>query len=61
MVDKATLWIEEKLTKLIEKIITRALDEKQKNLFIIISGDFEILKQQIAELRKEINELRQSI
>ena len=27
----------------------------------IISGNFEISKQQIAELKKEINELRQSI
>ena len=29
MMDKATLWTEEKLTKLIAKIITRALDEQQ--------------------------------
>ena len=61
MADKATLWTEEKLTTLIEKIVTRALDEQQKNLFNIISGNFEISKQQIAELKKEINELRQSI
>ena len=27
----------------------------------IVSGNFEILKQQIAELKKEINELRYSI
>ena len=53
MADEATLWTEEKLTKLIEKIILRALDEQQKNLFYIISGDFEISKQQIAELKKE--------
>ena len=58
MADEATLWTEEKLTTLIEKIITRALDEQQKNLFNIISGNFEISKQQIAELKKEINELR---
>ena len=49
------------MTTLIEKIITRALDEQQKNLFNIISGNFEISKQQIAELKKEINELRHSI
>ena len=61
MADEATLWTEEYLTTLIEKVITRALDEQQKNLFNIISGNFEILKQQIAELKKEINELRQSI
>ena len=45
------------MTILIDKIITRALDEQQKNLFNIISGTFEISKQQI----KEINELRKSI
>ena len=44
-----------------EKIIARALGEQQKNLFNIISGNFEISKQQIAELKMEINELRQSI
>ena len=59
--DEATLWTEKKLTTLIEKIITRALDEQRKNLFNIISGNFEISKQQIAELKKEVNELRQSI
>ena len=58
MANEATLWTKEKLTTLIEKIITRALDEQQKNLFNIISGNFEILKQQIAELKKEIKELR---
>ena len=61
MADEATLWTEEKLTTVIEKIITRALDEQQKSLFNIISGNFEISKQQISELKKEINELRQSI
>lgn len=30
----------------------RALDKQQKNLFNIISGNFEILKQQIAEFKK---------
>ena len=58
--DKATFRTEEKLTTLIEKIITKALDEQQKNLFNIIKGNFEISKQHIAELRKEIHELRQS-
>ena len=61
MSDEATLSTEEKLTTLIEKIITRTLDEQQKNLFNIISGNFEILKQQNAELKKEISELKQSI
>ena len=42
-------------------MITRALDEQQKNLFNIRSGIFEISKQQIVELKKEINELRKSI
>ena len=37
------------------------LDEQQKNLFNIISGNFEISKQQIAELKKEINKLRHNI
>ena len=60
MSDEATLSTEEKLT-LIEKIITRTLDEQQKNLFNIVSGNFEILKQQNAELKKEISELKQSI
>ena len=46
---------------LIEKVITRALDKQQKNVFNIVSGNFEISKQQIAELEKEINESRQSI
>ena len=55
------LLTEKKLTTFIENIITRALDEQQKNLFNIINGNFEISRQQIAELKKEINELRQSI
>ena len=42
MADKDTLWTEEKLTRLKEKkIITRALDEQLKNLFNIISGNFQ--------------------
>ena len=61
MADEVTLWTEEKLTTLIEKVITRALDEQQKNLFNIVSGNFEISEQQIPELKKEINELRHSI
>ena len=61
MADKVTLWTEEKLTTLIEKIMARALYEQKKNLLNIISGNFEILKQQTAELKKEINELRYSI
>ena len=40
--------------------MTRAIDEEQKNFFKIISSTSEISKQQIAELKKEINELRQS-
>ena len=56
MADEATSWTEEKLTTLIEKI-----DEQQKSLFNIISGNFEVSKQQIAELNNEITELRQSI
>ena len=39
MADKARLWTEKKLT-FIEKI--RTIDEQQKNLFNIISGNFEI-------------------
>ena len=58
MADEATLWTEKKLKTL---KITRALDEQQKNVFNIISGNFEISQQQIAELKKEINELTQSI
>ena len=61
MADEATSWTEEKLTTFTEKIITRALDEQQQNLFNIVSGDFEVSKQQIAELKKEINELRHII
>ena len=49
------------MTTLIEKIIARALDEQQNNLFNIISGNIEISKQEIAELKKEIRELRHSI
>ena len=56
--NKVTLWTEEKLTAVIEKIITKALDEQQRNLISIIKGDFEISKQQIPELKKEMNELR---
>ena len=37
--------------------MTRAIDEEQKNFFKIISSTSEISKQQIAELKKEINEL----
>ena len=41
---------------LIEKvIITRALDEQQKNLFDIISSNLEIAKQQIANQRIKTN------
>ena len=50
-----------KIDKTCRKIVTRALDEQQKDTFSIISGNLEISKQQIAELKKEINELRQSI
>ena len=50
---EATLWTEEKL-------ITKAIDEQQKNFLNIIKGNFEILKQQIAELKKEINKLRKA-
>ena len=55
MADKVTLWIEGKLAT---KIIIRALDDQQKNLFNIISGNFEISKQQTSELKKKINELK---
>ena len=44
-----------------KKIITRALDEQLKNLFNIISGNFQNSKQQIDELKKELNELKHSI
>ena len=57
MVDKSALRTEEKLAKL----ETKALDEQQKNLFTITSGNFQISKIQIAELKKKINELRQSM
>ena len=53
MEDEATLWTEKKLTTLIEKIITRALDEQQKNLFNIVSRNFGILKQQIAGWKRK--------
>ena len=59
--DEATLWTQEILTTLIEKIITKAFEEQQKNLFSIIKANFEISKQQIAELKKKINELIQRI
>ena len=69
MADEATLWTKGKLTTPRKKIITRAFDEQQNNLFnvmsgikwyinVILSGNFEISKQQIAEV---INELKQSI
>ena len=38
----------------------RALDKQQKNLYKIVSGNFEISNQQIVELEKKINKLRQS-
>ena len=34
MAAEASLWTEEKLTTLIGKIITRALNDQQKNLFV---------------------------
>ena len=37
---RSHVWTEKKLTTLTEKIITRALDEQQKNLFNIISGNY---------------------
>ena len=52
--------LRKKLTALNRKIKTRALDEQQKNLYKIVSGNFEISNQQIVELEKEINELSQS-
>ena len=61
MTDEATFWTEEKLATLAYKIIRRAFYEQQKNLFNIISGNFEISTQLIVELKKEVNELRQSI
>ena len=48
------------MTTLTEKIITRAPDKQEKNLFNIISGNFEISKQEIDELKKEVIELRHS-
>ena len=45
MADEATLWTEVKLTTFTEEITTKALDEQQKNLFNIITVNFEILKQ----------------
>ena len=56
----ATLWTEEKL-KILTVKIKRALDEQQKNLLHIIRGNFEISKQQTAEVKKKIGELRQRI
>ena len=54
VMDELTLRTEEKLTALIEKIITKSLDEQQQKLLNIIKGDLEISKQQIPELKKEI-------
>ena len=51
--DETTLWTE-------EKIITKVIDEQQKNFLNIIRGNFEFSKQKIAELKMEINELRKS-
>ena len=48
------------MTTLIEKKITRAPDEQQKNLFNIINGNFEISKQEIDELKKKVIDLRHS-
>ena len=56
MADEATLWAQ--LTTLIEKKIARALDEQQKNLFNVLSGNFEISKQQIDDLKKEVRILK---
>ena len=56
MADEATLWAQ--LTTLIEKKIARALDEQQKNLFNVLSGNFEISKQQIDDLKKEVGILK---
>ena len=61
IVNETMVWKKKKLQAIIEKTITRALDEQQKNLFNIASSNFEILKQQIAELKKEIKKLRRSI
>ena len=61
MAEEAAFQTEEKLTTLIEKIITSALDEQQQNLFNIISANFEISNQQIDEPKKEINQLRHII
>ena len=61
MAEEAAFQTEEKLTTLIEKIITSALDEQQQNLFNIISANFEIYNQQIDEPKKEINQLRHII
>lgn len=50
--DEATFSTEKILTTLIEKLIAKALNEQQKNLLNIATGNSEIAKQQIAELKK---------
>ena len=50
--DEATFSTEKILTTLIEKLIAKALNEQQKNLLNIATGNSEISKQQIAELKK---------
>ena len=51
--DEATFSTEKILTTLIEKLIAKALNEQQKNLLNIATGNSEISKQQIAELKKQ--------
>ena len=46
MADKVTFWTEGKFTVLIEKVITRALDEQWKNLLnIILDIEEEVFKE----------------
>lgn len=52
--DEATLWTKEKLTARIEKMMTKTLDEQQRNMLNIMKGDFEISKQKNPELKKEV-------
>ena len=52
---------EERLTTLIKKIFEEEFQKQQDNILKIISANLEITKQELKNVRSEINDLKTSI
>ena len=52
---------EERITKLIKKVFEDEFIKQEQNLAKIISGNLEIIMQEIKSLKKEVNELKKSM